>query len=338
MSDSIAFLICTEPGRLEQQSLLLAESIRKFGGNLKHTPIYSFHPRKGEPISRQTINLFESLNVCHQQIILNTKYHDYYLANKIVTSAYAENNIDAEILVFLDSDKCFFAEPKEFLLPPNYNIGLRIEYGKGIGSEGKDDIQDDYWRKLYKLLGVKNEVFVQTPISKKKIRGYWNSGIVAVRKKSGFFTDWNDNFEKVMREKLEPSQGNYFTEMAVLSATACSMIEGLYTFSPCYNYPLPLHNRLAKEYKLKTFEELVSIHYFNMFFYEDWNKQLEKLRNLDRNSEKYQWLIEGVIRHKMQYKPLLHKHLFNLKRIERRLSSLNLDINLSSLIEWIAKL
>ncbi len=45
MSIPLAFVICTEPGRLEPQSLMLAESIRKFCGNLKDTPIYSFHPR-----------------------------------------------------------------------------------------------------------------------------------------------------------------------------------------------------------------------------------------------------------------------------------------------------
>ncbi|NDJ24627.1 hypothetical protein GS682_23880 [Nostoc sp. B(2019)] len=338
MSNHIVFLICTEPGRLEQQSLLLAESIRKFGGKLKDTPISSFHPRKGEPISSQTIKLFDSLKVCHQQIILNIDYQDYYLANKIVTSAYAEEHIDAKFLVFLDSDKCFFAEPQEFLLPINYNIGLRPEYGKGIGSEGKNDIQDDYWQKLYKLLDIKQEIFVRTPIANKKIRGYWNSGIVVARKEAGFFTAWKNNFEKVMQQKLEPPQGNYFTEMAVLSATACSMAEALYTFSPSYSYPLPLHNRLAKEYKLNSFDEIVSIHYFNMFAYKDWNKQLAKLSNLDSVSEKYQWLIERIVKYNMPHKSVLHRHILELIRIENKLRSFNIDVNLSSLIKRITKL
>ena len=144
MSIPIAFLICTEPGRLEKQSLLLAESIRKFCGDLKDTPIYSFHPRSGDPIASETISAFESLGVIHQQIVLNTDYNAYPYANKPLVCAYAENNIDADILVFLDSDKCFFNEPKEFFLPQDYDIGLRPEYGKSIASTGKGDSYDDY--------------------------------------------------------------------------------------------------------------------------------------------------------------------------------------------------
>ena len=122
MSLPIAFIICTEPGRLEGQSLMLAESIRKFCGELKNTPIYSFHPRVGEPISKQTQQAFEALQVIHQQVPINREFHEYYLANKPLVCAYAEQNIDAKILVFLDSDKCFFCEPKEFLLPVNCNV------------------------------------------------------------------------------------------------------------------------------------------------------------------------------------------------------------------------
>ena len=61
MSIPLAFVICTEPGRLEPQSLMLAESIRKFCGNLKDTPIYSFHPRTGTPIAIETQKAFEQV-------------------------------------------------------------------------------------------------------------------------------------------------------------------------------------------------------------------------------------------------------------------------------------
>ena len=180
MSIPIAFIICTEPGRLEKQSQIFAASIREFGGKFKDTPIYSFHPRTGDPVKEETLKQFKSLRVEHQQIPLNIKYHDYYLANKPFVCAYAEETIDAEILVFLDSDKCVFGEPLEFLLPEQYNVGLRVEYGRGIGSTGPNDVQDEYWQQLYQALGVKQERFVCTPIGNKTIRAYWNSGMVAL--------------------------------------------------------------------------------------------------------------------------------------------------------------
>lgn len=335
MSMPIAFVICTEPGRLEKQSLLLAESIRRFGGTLKDTPIYSFHPREGEPISNQTINSLESLGVFHEQIILNRDFSEYYLANKIVTCAYAEENIDSEILVWLDSDKCFFAEPKEFLLPPTYNVGLRPEIGRGIGSTGEGDIQDSYWKKLYEVCDVKREIFVTTPIGNRRIRGYWNGGMVAVRRRAGIFKAWKNNFEKVMKLRLIPPQGIYFVEQSVLAATVCSisMEENIFTFSPSYSYPLPLHNRLSKSDKLKSFDEIVSIHYFNMFFYKDWKNSVDNLRNLNKKSDKFQWLRESISRHNMPYQPISHRYLLIVKKVEQKLQAYKIKVNLSSVIE-----
>lgn len=333
MSISIAFLICTEPGRLEKQSLLLVESIRKFCNKLQDQPIYSFHPRQGKPISDETIKQFESLGVVHQQIILNTDYLAYPYANKPLVCAYAEQNINADILVFLDSDKCFFNEPKEFLLPSNYDIGLRPEYGKSIGSMGKGDIYEDYWLKLYQLFNIKREIFVDTSIGQKRIRGYWNSGVVAARRSAGIFTNWKINFEKLMRLNITPPQAAYFLDQIVLSITVCSMTENIFTFSPSYSYPLPLHNRLSKNMKLNSFEEIVSIHYFNTFYYNNWKKTLNRLKNFDRKSEKYKWLCESITRYNMPHHKMAHYYMLKIRKIERKLNLFNINLNLSGLME-----
>ena len=336
MSMPIAFLICTEPGRLENQSLLLAESIRKFGGNLKNTPIYSFQPRQGNPIDQGTIEAFESLGVNHEQIILNTDFHDYYLANKPFVCAYAEQNIDADILVFLDSDKCLFDEPKEFLLPVDCNIGLRPEYGRGIGSTGKRDIQDGYWQKLYELLGVKHELFVTTPIGNKKIRAYWNSGMISVRRNAGIFTAWKNNFLKVMQHKLEPAQGVYFVEQSVLAATVCVLEENVFDFSYSYSYPLPLHNRLSKEFRLHSLKQIVSVHYFNMFYYYDWLQRLNNLKGFNRETDKYRWFCQKIVDYNMPFRNVSHDYILKLRKIEQKLSNFNIKVNLSNFIEsWI---
>ncbi|MEH2262721.1 hypothetical protein [Nostoc sp.] len=338
MSIPIAFIICTEPGRLEAQSLMLAESIRKFCGELKDTPIFSFHPRVGEPISKQTQKAFEALQVNHQQVPINQEFHEYYLANKPLACAYAEQHIDAEILVFLDSDKCFFSEPKEFLLPVNCNARLRPEYGQGIGSTGLQDSQEWYWQKLYEVLGVKREVFVETPIGKKKIRAYWNSGLVVVRRSAGIFTAWKENFEKVMRLDITPPQGLYFVEQSVLSVTLCALEENVEHLPANYSYPLSLHNRLSTELQIKDWNDITSIHYFNLFFYNDWNAQIKRLKRLNLDSEKYRWLCQEVVRLKMPCVSVLHRYMLVVRRMEQKLRNFNLDINLSGWIEKMAKL
>ena len=333
MSIPIAFIICTEPGRLEKQSQILAKSIREFGGTLKDTPIYSFHPRKGEAVKKETIEQFELLKVKHQQVPLNVKYHDYYLANKPYVCAFAEENIDAEILVFLDSDKCFFGEPQEFFLPEQYNIGLRVEYGRGVGSTGPADVQEEHWQQLYQALGVKRERFVLTPVGNKKIRAYWNSGMVAVRRSAGIFTAWKNNFEQVMELQIIPKQGNYMVEQSVLSVTVCAMDEEVFTFSPTYSYPLPLHNRLSKEFKIDSLDKMVSIHYFGLFYYRNWQRQLNKLRGFNKKSTSYLWLCQTISKYDLDYYPLTKKYLLFLKWIEKRLRQFNININISSLFE-----
>ncbi|BAT53357.1 unknown protein [Nostoc sp. NIES-3756] len=335
MKIPLAFVICTEPGRLEGQSLMLAESIRKFCGNLKDTPIYSFHPRVGEPISKQTQEAFTALDVIHQQIPINTEFHEYYLANKPLVCAYAEQNIDAEILVFLDSDKCFFAEPTEFSLPAGCNVRMRPEYGQGIGSTGSQDSQEWYWQTLYEVLGVKRELFVNTPIGNKKIRAYWNSGLIAVRRSAGIFTAWKQNFERVMHLDITPPQGIYFVEQSVLSVTLCSLSEDISHFSPAYSYALPLHNRLSPSARLKAWDDIVSIHYFNLFFYKDWHEQIKRLKNFNLNSDKYQWLCEGVIRHKMPRTSVMHRYMLTVRKIEQKLRVFNLNIQVSNWMEKI---
>ncbi len=334
----LAFIICTEPGRLEAQSLMLAESIRKFCGNLKDTPIYSFHPRSGKPIAIETQKAFTELGVIHQQIPINQEFHEYYLANKPLTCAYAEENIDAEILVFLDSDKCFFAEPTEFLLPVDCNVRMRPEYGQGIGSTGSEDPHEWYWKKLYEVLGVKQEIFVSTPIGNKKIRAYWNSGLVAVRKNAGIFKSWKENFEKVMHLDITPPQGIYFVEQSVLSITLCALEEKVSHFSDLYSYPLTLHNRLSKQWRLKKWDDLTSIHYFNLFYYRDWNKQIKRLKRFNLNSDKYKWLCEKVNSYQMARTSVLHRHMLTVRKIEQKLRVFNLNISVSNWIEKVAKL
>jgi hypothetical protein len=319
---SIAIIICTEPGRLENQSVLLAQSIRTFGGKLKDIPIYSYHPRAGAGIAEETLAKFAALNVQHQQVELNTEFLDYYLANKPLACAYAEKTLDAEFLVFVDSDQCIFQEPTEFLLPEGYNVGLRPEYGKGIGSSGEGDKQDGYWQMVYHLFDVKTERFTTTPIGDRTIRAYWNAGLIVTRREAGIFNAWKQNFEKVMRLGLAPLQGNYMVEQSMLSVTICAMDEAVYTLPISYNYPLPLHDRLSSSSRLQSFDQLVTVHHFNMFFFNDWQSQLEKVRSLDRDSEKYRWLCEQLSQQDLPPRSWEYRYRLLSMKIKSRLKLL----------------
>ena len=307
MSIPIALIMCTEGGQLEQESLLMVESFRRFAGNLKDLPIYSFQVREKNDVSTPTLKALESFGVKHQKVVLNHKYPNYPLANKPLLCAYAEQNIDAEIIVFLDSDLVFFSEPKEFLLPPEYDVAIRPEHEKMIGSEGENDPNDDYWQHLYKLAEVGDKDYlVTTTVDRKKIRAFWNSGVVAVRRNAGIFTAWQVTFEKLLQAGSMIDQKNFYYEQSALSATICAKTDKIWNFSPSYNYPIHSHNKMLESEQITSFEKMVCIHDHlfrprkENYRERTWVKTLKRMKEFDRSSFKYRWLYNYLKSHNPQ--------------------------------------
>ena len=304
MSVPIAFILCTEGGVLEPESLLMVESFRKYTGKFKDAPLYSFQVREKNDVSAETIAKLTGFGVNHQKVVLNTKYPDYPLANKPLLCAYAERTIDADILVFLDSDLVFFSEPTEFLLPHGYDVGIRPEHHKMIGSEGTDDPNDAYWQRLYKIAGVTNpDRFVTTTVDRKQIRAFWNSGVVAVRRNAGVCTAWQQTIEQLLVAGAGITTENWYYEQSALSATICAINANVLHFSPSYNYPIHSHNQLSETGRYHNFDEIVCIH--DHFFRDrrekyrerTWVKILKQMQDFDRQSEKYQWLYTYLQQH-----------------------------------------
>lgn len=297
MSVPIAIIMCTEGGKLEQESLLMVESFRRFAGSLKDIPIYSFQVREQNDVSAATLEKLSAFDVIHQKVVLNHKYPDYPLANKPLLCAYAEQNIEAEIIVFLDSDLVFFSEPKEFLLPANYDVGIRPEHEKMIGSTGENDPNESYWQHLYQLAEVgERQKYVTTTVDRQKIRAFWNSGVVAVRRSAGIFTAWLTTFEKLLASGSVINQANFYYEQSALSATICAKTDRIWCFSPQYNYPIHAHNLISETGRSSSFEEIVCIHDHlfrdrpERYRERTWVKTLKRLKDFDKNTAKYSWL------------------------------------------------
>ena len=126
---------------------------------------------------------------------------------------------------------------------------------------------------------------------------------------------------------ITPPQAAYFLDQIVLSITVCSMAENIFMFSSAYSYPLPLHNRLSKNMKLNSFEKIVSIHYFNMFYYDNWKKSLNKLNDFDKKSEKYKWLCESIDRYNMPHQKIAHFYMLKVRKVEQKFLQLHISKN-----------
>lgn len=51
MSHPITFVCCVESGLLENQTVRMIESLRRWGGRLRESPIFAVTPRIGSPLS-----------------------------------------------------------------------------------------------------------------------------------------------------------------------------------------------------------------------------------------------------------------------------------------------
>lgn len=284
---SIAFVACVEAGNLENQALLLFRSIRKYAGQYKDAPIYSFQPRKGAPLEKNTLKIFEELCIVHSTEILNTEFDDYPVSNKIFACARAEEILTEEIVVFLDSDTVIVNEPADFALPKRVLAAIRPVETKNLGSSGLKDPNDAYWRELYAICNVPEPPFIETGVSQKRIRAYWNAGLIVVRRSAGLFQHWKQDFFALIKAKHIPRKV-FFMDQLALAATFARVFDKVQILDVRYNYPLPKRPLLPMPYRAYDFEDLIHVHYHRWF-----NKRrfLDMLKPpLNRHSEVYKWI------------------------------------------------
>ena len=261
MPQTLSFIICTESGKLEQLSILLARSIRRFGGSHRDAPIFSFQPRPGPGICKSTSRQFEEVGVVHRAVPLNCEYADYPVANKPLTAAHAEQNVESDFLAFLDSDQVMLNEPPLLVLPEDYDVGIRPVAMKGVGTGGSQDPNHPYWEKLYALVGADEHEYMTSVVDKQRILSYFNSGLVTARRSAGVFASWASNFRKVMQDGLRPPPGVFYVEQSSLAATIAGARARVLILPESYNYPMNLQDRIDPADRIIDVKALVTAHY-----------------------------------------------------------------------------
>lgn len=262
---TIAFLACVEAGRLEQQGVLLFESLRRYGGRYADARALAFRPRRGPPLDAATLARFDALGVERVDERLNVDFEHYPIANKVLACAWAESRVDADVLVFLDSDTFFCGEPAALDLGPAHDAAVRPVNRKNQGSSGERDKRDAYWQELYRICGVAPGRFCETTVERERIREYWNAGLIAARREAGVFSAWRDDFLRLMaREHVPPNGLNNMDQMA-LAATLTRVGDRVLVPDGRHNYPLPMRRELGEPLRSAPLEDLVHVHYFRWF-------------------------------------------------------------------------
>jgi hypothetical protein len=177
--------------------LVMIESLRTFGGELRNAPVWVFlpddHPEVEKSIGTKPI----PAGVTLKRSSIPADARQFWFSGKVFAAALAESDAVGrfQLLVWLDPDVIFVKEPRDLLLPDSISLGYRPVMHKMIGSRSSEP-SDEFWTRVYDKLGVSAaSVFpVQTPVDQETIRAYFNAGLLVLRPEMGVLRKWPECF------------------------------------------------------------------------------------------------------------------------------------------------
>ena len=258
MSDECqtSFVCCVESGALENYTLRMIESLRRWGGKFADAPVYAVTPRFGSPLSRHTKNALNSLSVNYIRCNPQTNYSWLGFLNKPLALVAVEERATSESICWLDSDVLILGEPEQLILNEREDF-VACASDKNIGSAGDEDPHDAFWREIYAILGLKIETvpWIVTEREGKKIRLYWNSGVFAYRRSLGFAKNYLQACFDILNTGIANHQSSIFFHDQV--ALGLAMIKGGLRWRALpysYNYGMSskIHNQWYCEEQLRA--------------------------------------------------------------------------------------
>ncbi len=289
---SLRFVFCVEAGRLEGESILLCESIRRFGGRYADSPIVAYRPRAGAPLADDTVARFGAIGVDLVQEPLNVEHDAYALANKVHSLVHAEREWPEDVLVLSDSDSVVLAEPARFDLEDGIDAAVTPVGRISDGSTGQGHKNEPYWQRLYELTGTEERPFTKTAIKRVRIRAYWNTGLVCMRRESRLADDWLEMLKVLIDTPHLPKRGINHAEQLSLAAVLSRRPDRVLNLPSSYNYRITRRADMRDEDARLDLTDLVHIHYMRSFHVPGFLETLQP--QLDRDSEQFRWLSERL--------------------------------------------
>jgi hypothetical protein len=177
--------------------LVMVESLRTFGGELRNAPVWVYLPDNHPEVEKSIRKGTSPAGVAFKRSNTPTDARQFWFSGKVFAAALAESDAVGRYqqLVWLDPDVIFVKEPLAFLLPDSISLGYRPVMHKLIGSRYSDP-PDEFWSRAYEKLGVSAaSIFaVQTPVDRETIRAYFNAGLLVLRPEMGVLRKWPECF------------------------------------------------------------------------------------------------------------------------------------------------
>ena len=247
---STTFLFCVESGHFESQTLLVIESLRRFGGRFANAPVLAITPRLGPSLTRNTLRRFDELEVTYIRQDVRHPYSWYCYMNKALAAMLAaEEYASTEQIIWLDSDILITGEPELLWLEPDIDFAI-CSTDKNVGTSGPNDKNEPYWLALSEYYGIDiNQLpWVVTEFEQKRVRFRLHSGVFAFRRNSGLGKGFLKACEQMFDSRVAYSDKIPFPGDDVALAFAVVLLNLRWRLLPLsYNYEMlpesPMYRR-----------------------------------------------------------------------------------------------
>ena len=201
------FCLLIEEGPLERQAIALAKSIRTFAGRYSNSVITVVSPRPDRRPATNAVRTLERLNANYLELDIQSPIPEYGPSFKALALAEIERRSGPAILIQIDSDTLFCAEP-DFLLGDSLAAARPVDH-KGMCSSGLDDPMEAIWQRLASVTDISLEDFprVETAASKQQVRASYNGGLLVVRRPFGIYQLAADLFRNIIAADIRPFRG-----------------------------------------------------------------------------------------------------------------------------------
>jgi len=241
----------------------MIQSLREFGGRLSGESLLAFAP-EGVDI-RDTFRGVPGVEAV--ELDFDERVGRYPFGTKVLACARAEQRAQKGFgsLVWLGAT-CLVTRPPELLeLDQTHDVAFRPVHIRNVGSPGAEPL-DDYWRALYDAVGLRDtDLRVEPMINPELLRPYYNTHCFSVNPRLGLMEQWQEMFCRMIQDRefqsgpCSDDLHRIFLHQAVLSALVIRTVDParIRVLPPEYSYPLHFHDRLPRECRAESLDDLV---------------------------------------------------------------------------------
>lgn len=281
--------------------VLLAESIRTFGGRLKDAPIYVFAPTALGVDESIRENLVRRWRVEIRRSAPPPEADWLYFSSKVYAAGKAEAEAEeaGAVLVWMDEDTIVLQEPAAVALPEGVQLAYRpVMHNRSGTLYGKPP--NEFWRRIYEVFEIDDSLLFPmiTPADRQKINAYFNAGLLIVRPGHGVLRAWGSEFTKLYRDSVladmcrtDITHRIFLHQTALVGAVLHRLQPSqMMELDDTYNYPMFFRRMYGADQEFDDIGEVVTLRY-DVYFRDpdpDWSSQLRG------PAEKITWLAERL--------------------------------------------